>query len=47
MSLFLRRLVLCGILSTEQEHRQGVPEEEDFHMKKILTQYGARDVGHL
>jgi uncharacterized damage-inducible protein DinB len=35
MSLFLQRLVLRGILSGEQEHR---PEE--FHMKKILTQYG-------
>jgi uncharacterized damage-inducible protein DinB len=40
MSLFLRTLVLRGILSTEQEHRQGVPNEEEFHMKKILIQYG-------
>jgi hypothetical protein len=35
MSLFLQTLVLRGILSSEQEHRQ-----EEFHMKKILTQYG-------
>jgi uncharacterized damage-inducible protein DinB len=35
MSLFLQTLVSLGILSTEQEHRQ-----EEFHMKKILTQYG-------
>jgi uncharacterized damage-inducible protein DinB len=34
MSLFLQRLVLHGILSVEQEHRL-----EEFHMKKILTQY--------
>jgi uncharacterized damage-inducible protein DinB len=27
-------------LSGEQEHRQEVPDEEEFHMKKILTQYG-------
>src|SRR5215831_503936 len=40
MSLFLQMLVLREILSTEQEHRQGVPDEEEFHMKKILTQYG-------
>src|SRR5215469_2444275 len=40
MSLFLQLLVLRGILSTEQEHRQGVPDEEEFHMKKILVQYG-------
>src|SRR5215468_8207611 len=40
MSLFLQMLVLRGILSTELEHRQGVPNEEEFHMKKILTQYG-------
>src|SRR5215470_11336582 len=39
MSLFMQRLVLRGILSTEQEHRQAVPDEEEFHMKKILTQY--------
>jgi len=36
MSLFLQTLVLRGILSGEQEHRL-----EEFHMKKILTQYGA------
>jgi uncharacterized damage-inducible protein DinB len=41
MSLFQQRLVLRGILSGEQEHRQEVPDEEEFHMKKILTQYGA------
>src|SRR5262249_10594930 len=35
MSLFLQTLVLCDILSSEQEHRL-----EEFHMKKILTQYG-------
>jgi uncharacterized damage-inducible protein DinB len=35
MSLFLQTLVLRGILSGEQEHRL-----EEFHMKKILTQYG-------
>src|SRR5579864_5401442 len=35
MSLFLRTLVLRGIWSGEQEHRL-----EEFHMKKILTQYG-------
>jgi uncharacterized damage-inducible protein DinB len=40
MSLFLQKLVLRGILSGEQDHRQGVPDEEEFHMKKILTQYG-------
>jgi uncharacterized damage-inducible protein DinB len=34
MSLFLQTLVLRGILSREQEHRL-----EEFHMKKILTQY--------
>jgi uncharacterized damage-inducible protein DinB len=39
MSLFLQTLVLHGILSIEQEHRQVVPKEEEFHMKKILTQY--------
>jgi uncharacterized damage-inducible protein DinB len=39
MSLFLQRLVLRGILSAEQEHRQVVPDEEEFHMMKILTQY--------
>jgi len=31
---FLQTLVLCGILSSEQEHRL-----EEFYMKKILTQY--------
>jgi uncharacterized damage-inducible protein DinB len=40
MSLFQQRLVLRGILSGEQERRQEVPDEEEFHMKKILTQYG-------
>jgi uncharacterized damage-inducible protein DinB len=35
MSLFLQTLVPGGILSSEQKHRQ-----EEFHMKKILTQYG-------
>jgi len=35
MSLFLQRPLLLGILSGEQEHRL-----EEFHMKKILTQYG-------
>jgi uncharacterized damage-inducible protein DinB len=40
MSLFLRTLVPPGILSGEQEHRQEVPDEEEFHMRKILTQYG-------
>ena len=35
MSLFRQTLVARGILSGEQEHRQ-----EEFHMKKILTQYG-------
>jgi uncharacterized damage-inducible protein DinB len=36
MSLFLQTLVPRGILSREQDHRQ-----EEFHMKKILTKYGA------
>jgi uncharacterized damage-inducible protein DinB len=40
MSLFLQTLVLRGILSGEQGHRLGDPDEEEFHMKKILTQYG-------
>jgi uncharacterized damage-inducible protein DinB len=40
MSLFLQTLVLRGIFSSEQEHRQEVPNKEEFHMKKILTQYG-------
>jgi len=35
ISLFLRTLVHRGILSREQEHRQ-----QEFQMKKILTQYG-------
>src|SRR5438270_3586983 len=35
MSLFLQTLVLRGILSGEQGHRL-----EEFHMKKILIQYG-------
>jgi uncharacterized damage-inducible protein DinB len=34
-SLFLQTLVLRGILSGEQDHRL-----EEFHMKKILIQYG-------
>jgi uncharacterized damage-inducible protein DinB len=36
MSLFLQRLVPRSILSGEQEHCR-----EGFHMKKILTHYGA------
>jgi uncharacterized damage-inducible protein DinB len=40
MSLFLQAPVHRGILSSEQEHRQEVPNEEEFHMKKILIQYG-------
>src|SRR5215813_13308863 len=39
MSLFLQTPVLRGILSRQQAHRQEVPDEEEFHMKKILTQY--------
>jgi uncharacterized damage-inducible protein DinB len=35
MSLFLQTLLPRGISSGEQEHRQ-----KEFHMKKILTQYG-------
>jgi hypothetical protein len=35
MSLFLQTLVPRGILSRERDHRQ-----EEFYMKKILTQYG-------
>ena len=35
MSLFLQTLVARGILSGEQAHRL-----EEFHMKKILIQYG-------
>jgi uncharacterized damage-inducible protein DinB len=35
LSLFLQGLALLGISSGEQEHRL-----EEFHMKKILTQYG-------
>jgi uncharacterized damage-inducible protein DinB len=35
MSLFLQTLVLRGILFGEQAHRL-----EEFHMKKILIQYG-------
>jgi uncharacterized damage-inducible protein DinB len=35
LSLFLQTLVLRGILSPEHEHHL-----EEFHMKKILTQYG-------
>jgi uncharacterized damage-inducible protein DinB len=40
MSLFLQTLVLRGILSDQQEHRPGVLNEEQFHLMKILTQYG-------
>jgi uncharacterized damage-inducible protein DinB len=40
MSLFLQTPVVRGILSGEQEHRQAVPDEEEFHMKKIVIQYG-------
>jgi uncharacterized damage-inducible protein DinB len=40
MSLFVPTLVLRGILSAEQEHCLAVPDEEEFHMNKILTQYG-------
>jgi uncharacterized damage-inducible protein DinB len=39
MSLFLQRLVLRGILSAEQEHCLADPDEEEFQMMKILTQY--------
>ena len=35
MSLFLQTLVLRGILFRKQAHRL-----EEFHMKKILIQYG-------
>jgi uncharacterized damage-inducible protein DinB len=35
MSLFLQTLIVRGILSAEQAHRL-----EEFHMKKILIQYG-------
>jgi uncharacterized damage-inducible protein DinB len=40
ITLFLQTLILRGILSVEQEHRQEIPDQEEFHMKKILTQYG-------
>jgi len=36
MSLFLQTLIVRGILSAEQAHRL-----EEFHMKKILIQYGS------
>jgi len=41
MSLFLQTLVLRGILSSEQERAvESFSDVEEFHMKKILTQYG-------
>jgi uncharacterized damage-inducible protein DinB len=40
MSLFLQTLVPRGISSGEQEHLQ-----EEFHMTKILTKYGALALG--
>jgi hypothetical protein len=41
MSLFLQTLVLRGILSSQQERAvESFSEVEEFHMKKILTQYG-------
>jgi uncharacterized damage-inducible protein DinB len=41
MSLFLQTLVLRGILSTQQERAvESFSDLEEFHMKKILTQYG-------
>src|SRR4029077_9372303 len=40
MSLFLQTLVLRGILSSEQERAvESFSDVEEFHMKKILTQY--------
>ena len=40
MSLFLQTLVLGGILSREQERAvESFSDIEEFHMKKILTQY--------
>jgi uncharacterized damage-inducible protein DinB len=42
MSLFLQTLVLRGILSSQQERAvESFSDVEEFHMKKILTQYGA------
>src|SRR5882762_11923939 len=41
MSLFLQTLVLRGILSSQQERAvESFSDGEEFHMKKILTQYG-------
>src|ERR1700739_2861201 len=41
MSLFLLMLVLRGILSSQQERAvESFSDAEEFHMKKILTQYG-------
>jgi uncharacterized damage-inducible protein DinB len=41
MSLFLQTLVLRGILSSRQERAvESFSDLEEFHMKKILTQYG-------
>src|ERR1700751_6395381 len=41
MSLFLQTLVLRGILSSQQERAvESFSDVEEFHMKKILTQYG-------
>jgi uncharacterized damage-inducible protein DinB len=41
MSLFLQTLVLRGILSSQQERAvESFSDLEEFHMKKILTQYG-------
>jgi uncharacterized damage-inducible protein DinB len=40
MSLFLQTLVLRGILSSQQERAvESFSDIEEFHMKKILTQY--------
>src|SRR6266852_7601563 len=41
MSLFLQTLLLRGILSRQQERAvESFSDAEEFHMKKILTQYG-------
>src|SRR5260221_14720917 len=41
MSLFLQTLVPRGILSGQQERAlESFSDVEEFHMKKILTQYG-------
>src|SRR5437868_7851078 len=41
MSLFLQTLVLRGILSRQQERAvESLSDLEEFHMKKILIQYG-------